>query len=235
MKEEYHKWYSPTLSKDIEMMVYGHAGYPVILFPTTMGRYYECKDFKLIDSVKWFLDEGKIQIYCPDSVNDLSWYNKDIHPSVRVRNHMYYDEFIENELVNTILKDKGLNKLAVAGPSFGGYIAANFAFKKAHKVSHLISMSGSFDIKSFLDGYYDDNAYFNNPVDYLPNDNNPELWKLNIILGAGEWDICLEANQKLAAILDQKKIPYWFDFKRWAKHDWPLWRDMFPHYLSTIV
>ena len=235
MKEEYHKWYSPTLSKDIEMMIFGHSGFPVILFPTTMGRYYECKDFHLIDSVKWFLEEGKVQIYCPDSVNDLSWYNKDIHPSMRIKNHMYYDDFIENELVNTILKEKQMDKLAVAGPSFGGYLAANFAFKRPHKVSHLISMSGSFDIKSFLDGYYDDNAYFNNPVDYLPNDNNPELWKLNIVLGAGEWDICLEANQKLADILDDKKITYWFDFKRWAKHDWPLWRDMFPHYLSTII
>ena len=66
LKEDYHKWYSPTLSKDIEMLVFGHAGYPVVLFPTTMGRFYECKDFKLIESARWFLEQGLIQIYCPD-------------------------------------------------------------------------------------------------------------------------------------------------------------------------
>ena len=234
MKEQYHKWYSPTLSKDIEMLTFGHAGYPVVLFPTTMGRYYECKDFLLIDSVRWYLDQGLIQIYCPDSINEFSWYNKQVHPSVRVENHTWYDKFIENEIVNSIRHQKGVSKVAVAGPSFGGYLAANFAFKHPDKVSHLISMSGSFDIRSFMDGYYDDNVYFNNPVDYLPDNNHPDLWNMKIVLGVGEWDICLDANRRLADILNAKSIPYWFDFRRWANHDWPLWRDMFPHYLSQL-
>lgn len=218
----------------MEMLVFGHAGYPVILFPTTMGRFYECKDFKLVDSAKWFLDEGLVQIYCPDSVTDLSWYNKSIHPADRARNHNWYDQFVLEELVNAICHEKGIPKVAVAGPSFGGYQAANFAFRHPEKVSHLFSMSGSYDIRSFLDGYYDDNVYFNNPVDFLPGSHHPELWKLRIILGVGEWDICLEANQQLADILNAKQIPYWFDLRKWAKHDWPIWRDMFPHYLSTL-
>lgn len=234
MKEEYHKWYSPTLSMDIEMLVFGHAGFPIILFPTSTGRYYECKDFLLIDSVKWFLDEGLVQIYCPDSVNELSWYNKEIHPAERVKNHIWYDKFIEEELVNPILKEKGMSKLGVAGASFGGYQAANFAFRHPSKVSHMMSMSGSFDIRSFMDGYHDDNVYFNNPVEYLPNNNDPELWKMNIIVGVGEWDICLDANHQLTSILNAKNMPHWFDLRRWAKHDWPIWRDMFPHYLSTL-
>lgn len=234
LKEEYHKWYSPTLSKDIEMLVFGHSGIPVILFPTTSGRFYECKDFGLIESASWFLDQGMVQIYCPDSVNELSWYNKGIHPADRVKNHIWYDKFVEEELVNAICHEKGIGKVVMAGPSFGGYQAANFAFKHPDKVSHMFSMSGSFDIKSFMDGYYDDNVYFNNPVDYLTGDNNPNLWNMKIVLGVGEWDICLEANQQLAEVLNQKNIPYWFDLRKWAEHDWPIWRDMFPHYLSTL-
>lgn len=35
-------------------------------------------------------------------------------------------------------------------------------------MSHAISMSGAFAIRQFLQGYYDDNVYFNNSVDYLP-------------------------------------------------------------------
>ena len=216
------------------MLVFGHAGHPVILFPTTMGRYYEAKDFMLIESARWFLEQGLVQIYCPDSINELSWYNKGIHPAERVKNHIWYDTFIMDELVNAICHERGISKVVVAGASFGGYHAANFAFRHPDRVSHMFSMSGSFDIKSFMDGYYDDNVYFNNPVDYLPGDNNSELWKLRIVLGVGEWDICLEANQRLADILNEKHIPYWFDFRRWAKHDWPIWRDMFPHYLSTL-
>jgi esterase/lipase superfamily enzyme len=234
LKEDYHKWYSPTLSKDIEMLVFGHAGYPLVLFPTTMGRFFECKNMKLIESAKWFLEEGLVQIYCPDSINELSWYDKGIHPADRVKNHMWYDQFIMDEVVNPICQDRGIQKVAIAGVSFGGYHAANFAFKHPERVSHMFSLSGSFDIKSFLDGYYDDNVFFNNPVDFLPGSNHPDLWNMKIILGTSDWDICLEANQTLAKLLTDKNIPFWFDERKWAEHDWPIWREMFPHYLSQI-
>jgi esterase/lipase superfamily enzyme len=41
MKEEHFKWYSTNLSRETEMLVFGHAGYPVILFPTSMGGFHE--------------------------------------------------------------------------------------------------------------------------------------------------------------------------------------------------
>ena len=58
------------------MLIFGHSGYPLVIFPTTMGRYFESKDFKLIESVRWFLEQGKVKIYCPDSIDRHSWYNK---------------------------------------------------------------------------------------------------------------------------------------------------------------
>ena len=234
MQEQHHKWYSPTLSGETEMLVYGDRGYPVILFPTTMGRYYECKDFKLVESAQWFIDNGLVQLFCVDTVNDMSWYNRQLPTPVRLRNHEYYDEMILNEVVHKVRHNTGTGKVAVAGPSFGGYHAANFAFRHPEYVSHLFTMSGAFDIRSFLDGYYDDKVYFNNPVDYLPGNNHPDLWKMKIILGTSEWDICLDANYKLAKILGDKNIDHWLDVRGQVKHDWPLWREMFPHYLSLI-
>ena len=216
------------------MLVYGHAGYPVIVFPTTMGRYYESKDFKLIESARWFLEQGLIQIYAIDSIDADSWYNKGIHPADRVRNHNWYDKFILEEVVNSIRHEKGIGKVCVAGASFGGYHAANFAFRHPEAVSHMFSMSGAFSINSFLDGHYDDNVYFNNPVDYMPGANHSDLWQMKIVLGVGEWDICLDANNRMHEILKNRGIEHWYDVRKWAEHDWPLWRDMFPHYLSLI-
>ncbi len=235
MKEEYKKWYSPTLSMDIEMLVIGHSGYPVILFPTTMGRYHENKDFQMMDAAKWFIENGLIQVYCPASVDKHSWYNKKIHPAERVKNHIWYDKFILEEVVDSIRKHKGYNKVCVAGPSFGGFHAANFAFRHPDRVSHLFSMSGAFEVKTFLDGHYDDNVYFNNPVDYMGSNNHPDLWKMNIVLGAGEHDICLDANKTMSEILKHKNINHWLDIYPNEKHDWPLWRMMFPKYLSLIT
>ena len=69
------------------------------------------------------------------------------------------------------------HRVAVCGASLGAYHAANIAFRHPDAVSHLISLSGAFDISSFFDGYYDDNIYFNSPYDYLPNIDDP--WKFN--------------------------------------------------------
>ena len=206
MREEYFKWYSHNLNMNMEMLVYGDRGYPIIIFPTTMGRYYESKDFKLIDSARWFVDEGLAQIYCPDSVDKHSWYNRSIHPADKVRNHIWYDQMILNELVNRVRWNTGTGKVAVAGASFGGYHAANFAFRHPETVSHLFTMSGAFDIKSFLHGYYDENVYFNNPVDYLPGLQNEHLYQMKIILGTSEWDICKDANYHMSHLLNSKGV-----------------------------
>ena len=234
MKEEYFRWYSHNLGMDMEMLVHGHKGYPVVIFPSTMGRYFESKDFGLIESAKWYLEEGLIQIYCPDSKDKHTWYNKAVHPAQKVANHNWFDKMVLEEIVGKIRWNTGTGKVAMTGASFGGYHAANFAFRHPEVVSHLFTMSGAFDIKSFMYGHYDENTYFNNPVDYLPGNNHPELWKMNIILGTSEWDICKQANFRLSGILNQKNIPHWLDMRGWKEHDWPLWREMFPHYLSKI-
>jgi esterase/lipase superfamily enzyme len=234
LTERYHRWYSPNMGIDVEMLVFGDRGYPVILFPTSQGRYFQNKDEGLIDAVRWFLDEGLVKIYCPESFDWLTWYNKGVHPADRAKNYAWYDKMILDELVPWAMHETGVGKVATAGCSFGGYHAANFAFKHPEKVGHMFSMSGAFDIKSFVDGYYDDNVFYNNPMDFLPGSNQPDLWNMNIILGTTNQDICKEANFQLSHILDQKNIKHWLDVRGWADHDWPIWREMFPHYLSTI-
>lgn len=64
-EEQHVKWYSPNLSKDIEMLTFGDRGYPVIVFPPQWGSYVENKDFKLIESAKWFIDNGLVKSIAP--------------------------------------------------------------------------------------------------------------------------------------------------------------------------
>jgi esterase/lipase superfamily enzyme len=234
IKEEYYKWHSPSLNRDIEMLVFGHAGQPVILYPTSKGAYYQNKDQGMLDAAQYFLENGKVKIYCPDSIDAESWYNKSIPPHARAWNHELYDRMISTELVPWAQHETGFGRMAFAGCSFGGYHAVNSAFRHPNLASYCFSMSGAFDIKQFTDGYYDDTIYFNNPVDYIPNDNNPNLWKMGIILGTSEYDICKPDNERMDAILQHKNIRHWLDMRPNATHDWPVWREMFPHYLSLI-
>ncbi|HLI92891.1 MAG TPA: hypothetical protein VKU83_04760, partial [Puia sp.] len=66
LSEEYHKWHSPVINREFEMLVFGYAGTPLILFPTSKGTYYQNKDHGLVGTARWFLENGRVKIYCPD-------------------------------------------------------------------------------------------------------------------------------------------------------------------------
>jgi esterase/lipase superfamily enzyme len=199
-----------------------------------MGHYYENKDFKLIDSVNWFLDEGLVKIYCVDGIDEASWYNKNIHPADRAKNHHWYDQMLYHELVPLARQETGVGRVATAGCSFGGYHATNFAFKHPDVVKYVFNMGAAFDIRDQVDGHYDDHVYFNNPMDFIPNAQSDYFWDMFVVLGTGTRDMCWNANERMAEILRNKGINHWLDVRPYAEHDWPVWKQMFPHYLSLI-
>lgn len=220
------------------MLVFGQSGFPVIVFPTSRSRYFQAKDFGLINSVAELIDSGKVKIYCPDSIDDESWYNKAIHPADRVIKQIAYEETILNDVIEFTFQDTGFDKVALAGCSFGGYHSANIAFRNPDKVAYLFSMGGASNINRFLDGYYDVNCYFNNPPDYLANLIDDFYLKhiksMGIILGTGDLDMCLDENKILSEILTIKHIPHWLDVRKQTGHDWHWWKQMFAEYLSKI-
>jgi esterase/lipase superfamily enzyme len=145
---------------------------------------------------------------------------------------------ILNDVIEYIKHDMGEVPIGAAGCSFGAYHAANLAFRHPDLISYLICMGGSYDIKPFIYGYYDDNCYFNNPPDYLPNLNGSwyldQIMNMGIILGTGDQDMCLEENIRLSNILNDKGIVHWLDIRQGAGHDWIWWKEMFPDYLAKI-
>lgn len=239
MKEFYHKWYTQYLNRDFEMLVFGESGFPIILFPTSEGRYYECKDHGLVQSLEYYLDRGDIKLYCPDGIDALSWDNYDIHPADRVKTHNAYENVIIKDVVKFAIHETGYKKVGVAGCSFGGYHAFNFAMRKPELVTEVITMCGTFDIKPYIYGYYDDNCYFNNPVDFMPNLNDEwylkKIREMKIILGTGEWDMCLDENKNMSNILTSKLINHQLDVRAKTGHDWNWWIEMFPEYISQQI
>jgi esterase/lipase superfamily enzyme len=235
MNEHHIKWYTPWLSGEFEMLAFGNGGgLPLIIFPISFGRYYQNKDFRLIGSVSAFVNAGTVTLYCPDAIDLESFYNKSIDPTDRMRTHNAYENVIVYDVFDFARWECRCHRVAVCGASLGAYHAANIAFHP-NAVSLLISLSGSFDISSFFEGYHDDNIYFNNPYEYLPN--MPDPWKYNhmgIILGTGEWDNTRDESYRLSGILNSKGIKHWLDEGKWRGHDWNYWRDMLPYYLSVL-
>ena len=238
MNREYHKWHSDRLGRDMELLIYGHGGLPVLVFPTSMGRFFEYEDNGMINAVWDLLENGRLQAFCIDSVDSESWYNRKIAPWDRVRRHRQYESYVLDEVMPMIRSRNWSNRIMTTGCSFGGYHALNIALRHPDVFTDCVTMGGAFDIHQFLNGYYDENCYFNCPPDFIANLNDG--WQLDryrsgnrIVLAAGEHDICLGENFRMANIFGSKQIPHWLDV--WANntgHDWPWWQQMARKYFG---
>jgi esterase/lipase superfamily enzyme len=201
-----------------------------------MGRFYDWEDRGMIDALRDHLQRGSLQLFCVDSVDAESWYNKNTHPSQRARRHDQFDHYLVSEVLPFSAKLNGNPFVVATGASFGGYHAINFGLRHADKVNRVLSLSGLCDVRKFLDGYYDENVYFNNPVDYLSNEHEPSrldaLRHLNIILAIGRDDGLLASNRHLSEALWSKDI--WHALRIWDgfAHDWPVWQKMVQLYIS---
>jgi len=236
MDREYHRWHSPRLGRDMELLVFGHAGLPCLVFPTSCGRFFEFEDRHMVAAVADKIERGDLQLFCVDSVDAESWYNRGVGPRWRIARHVQYEAHLLDEVL-PLLRQKNSNpRITALGCSFGGYHAANIALRHPDVFTGFLSMSGAFDLTGFLGGYYDDDCYFNLPLDYIPNLTDPWLldrYRRNTyVLATGVHDMCWNDNEQLARVLRERGIPCQLDV--WgdnAGHDWPWWQRMLTTYL----
>jgi esterase/lipase superfamily enzyme len=236
MVREYHKWHSSSLGREMELLVFGHAGLPVLVFPTSGGRFYEFEDRGMVAALSGKIDSGQLQLYCVDSVDMESWYNRAVAPRWRIARHMQYEDYLIHEVLPLIRQKNQDPKLVSLGCSFGGYHAVNIALRHPDVFTGLLSMSGAFDLSNFLHGYYDQDCYYNLLTHYLPNLSDPwylERYRRNAYILATGWDDhCLGQNQNLDRILTAKDIPHkLYIWDSHNAHDWPTWERMLREYL----
>ena len=238
MNREYHAWWSPALGRRMELLVFGHGGARVLVFPTSRGRFYEWEDRGMFGphGLGHHIAQGWLQVYCVDSVDAESWYNYAAHPGHRGWRQTQYMNYVVGEVVPFSQAKNGNPFLIVLGASFGAYHAVCFAFKFPHLVGRVIGMSGLYDIKRFTDGYSDDNVYFNNPMDFVRHEHEPgrlaALRRMDIILAVG-WDDPLRGeSERLSGVLWGKGIGNALRlWDGWA-HDWPYWQHMLRCYIG---
>lgn len=220
----------------MELLAYGHAGFPFVVFPTSGGRFHEYEDRGVIHAVRERLESGRLQILAIDSVDRETWYNRAIHPADRLHRHNAFDAYIVYELAPYIRDRTSWQRFGTTGCSLGGYHTINFALRHPELVPYAVSMSGAFDIPArFLDGYYDENAYFHSPLDYLPKLDNPAILERirsnYYVLAVGNGDPLFDNNVRLAHHMGVKQIPHNLDVWDGFGHDWPWWHTMADKFL----
>ena len=234
-------WYSHNLGMEMPLVAYGHAGYPLLMLPTAAADFLEYERFHLIGAIRPFIEAGRVRAYSINSVNRYSLLNEKASPQWKAELLTRYDRYITDEVLPLIRNETGERPLTT-GASLGAFLAANAYFKHPDLFRGTIPMSGSYDIRSYLRGYHDDNVYFNNPAEYLPNLNDdyylPLLRRADaifILSGQGAYE-APERSRQLSGILHAKGIPHTLDL--WGHdvdHDWPWWRKMLPYYLEKLL
>ena len=238
MNREYHRWRSRELGRDMEMLVFGHAGLPAIVFPTSQARFYEFEDNGMVAALGDKLEGGRLQLFCVDTVDAESWYNRGVGPDWRIARQVQYDGYVVREVAPFVRWRNPAPHLIAMGCSLGGYHAVNSSLKHPDVFTGCLSMSGAFDLKAlgFLPGYYDANVFYNLPLDYLPGLNDEwflgQMRSRRYVLATGDHDQCWNDNERLAAAMRAKGIPVQMDV--WGdgtRHDWPWWQRMVQVYL----
>ena len=236
-------WYSQNLGMEMPLVAYGHAGYPLLMFPTAAADFLEYERFHLIDAISHLIEAGRVRAYSINSVNRYSLLNEQASPEWKAELLTRYDRYVMDEVLPLIRNDTGDPRARpiTTGASLGAFLSANAYFRHPDLLRGVIAMSGSYDIRSYLRGYHDDNVYFNNPAEYLPNLNDDHYLPLlrradaiYILSGQGAYE-APERSRQLSRLLSEKGIPHTLDL--WGhdvNHDWPWWRKMLPYYLEKL-
>lgn len=234
-------WHSPSLNRHMEIVTYGHYGQPILMFPTAAADYLEYERFQLIDAVAEHIESGKVKLFSINSINSESWLNPRVPPRHMALRQVQYNGYIVDEVVPYIWNScRGRVGIITCGASLGAYHCANQFFRRPDLFDGMLAMSGGYDIRSYFHGdYHDDNVYFNNPIEYLPNLNDEGVLNqlrakrhIHILTGQGSYENPA-SSRRLSAILASKGIAHNLDL--WGydmPHDWPTWRAMMRYYLA---
>jgi esterase/lipase superfamily enzyme len=236
MNREYHRWHSPSLNRDMELLIFGHAGARVLVFPTSQGRFYEWQDRGMMNVIGEQLERGWLQVYCVDSVDAESWYCRWAHPGGRAYRHHQYFQYLLTEVLPLSTHKNQNPFLMTMGASFGAYHAMTFGLKYPHLVDRILAFSGIYDIRGWTDGFNNDYVYFNNPIQFIPNENDAHrlerLRHIDIIMAVGKEDRLAESSRTMSRLLWDKGIGNALrEWDGWA-HDWQYWENMMRLYIN---
>jgi esterase/lipase superfamily enzyme len=231
MRREHHRWHANDLGRDMDVIEYGHAGWPMIVFPTSRGSVFEYEDRGMVHALADKLEWGALRLFAVGTVDAESFYANDRHPRARIDRYLAWERYLLTDVVDLVKQVSGFSTMGLTGCSFGAYHAFTMALRHPDVFTSCIPMGGRFDISSLLDGYSDLDAYLLNPARFLPGLSDD--WFLSRIrqnkwvLVTGERDNCRADMEHAAWLLAMKNVPRTLHvWGNGSVHDWPEWMKM---------
>jgi esterase/lipase superfamily enzyme len=241
VNREFKSWFSPSLNREMELLVFGNGGARVVVFPTRQGRFFDFENWGLVESLQCSIEDGRIQLFCVDSIDSESLYGFGVPPQTRIARHNQFEQYILHEVAPLTRYLNPHEQLVALGCSIGAYHAVNVSFRHPGMFQRVIGLSGRYDLTQavgcypdLFDGHYDSDIYFHMPNHFVPNLEDPlllgKLRSLDITLAVGEEDYFCDSNRKISRALWEKGIWHQLDIWPGTAHKAQDWRQMVQRY-----
>ena len=244
MKHTEKSIHSAALDRDMDVMVYGEAGHPVIAFAAAGGSAHDWEANGMVDAVAELIESGRMQLFVVDSADDASWLAAgDIDP--RGAAQEAFDSFVVNDLLAFVKKTNGSDERPmVTGVDLGATHAMLALLRWPELFEGAVAMSGIYDAKYYTNGRLNSDWYTNSPVDFMANmpTDHPYVGELRdrfMAIAAGQGtgeEATLSTQRALDTRFAQLGLGAWFDY--WGgdvSHDWSWWTKMAAYFLPTAL
>ncbi len=221
----------------MELLIFGHRGAKVLMFPTRDGYFWEYESLGVVDQLRPRVEAGHLQLFCIEGLARETFYARHKHPADRIRRHAAFEAYILREVM-PLMADINWNPTTMAvGCSLGAYQAADIAFRHPHLFRKLVALSGRFDLtlgvehfRDLLDGFYNEDLYFHTPTHFLPGLAEPwrleRLRAMDVVLAVGDADPFLDNNRHLSRLLATKGVRHQLHVWNGRAHSASSWRRM---------
>ena len=244
----YYKEWSSVLNRDMEFKVYGSAGVPVLALPARGGRFYDWENNGMPDAIAQLLNEGKVQLFCADSIDGEAVLNGDAPLRRRAEMEEKYFVYLTAELAPRVLKLNGAEKgakLWVVGVDLGAAHAVNCRLRRPNLFAGAMGLGGIYDLSRFWGSEKDGLVLRSSPLLYLQENgiaNKLALAKaeensLMLCAGQGAYEDDAQADTNaLAEVLKAQSLPAHVEI--WGgdvSHEWYWWGKMLSLFVPRIL
>ena len=113
------------MDKDFDVIVYGEAGRPTVVFPEGDASCTSRENGGMVEALSEFVEDGRIQLFCFDSVDSEGWYAHGARNSYRLGSLMPYLDYVRSGLLPFVSAHAASQDLPlVAGVGIGALNAA---------------------------------------------------------------------------------------------------------------
>lgn len=227
----------------MELLIFGHAGTRILVFPTRKQRFFEYEDRGMVHSLRRYLEAGTLQLICVDGIDEDSLYCFEKTPEERIERHLEYERYILEEVIPFSAKRNPGSPLVSHGCSFGAYHALAIALRHPNHFERVLAFSGRYDLTlhamefhSLFHGYYSDALREIMPSHFMPVLKDTKrlraIRKMKFTLVIGDEDPFYEDNLVLSQAFTERKIKH--ELHHWCgnAHRFRYWRQMIRIYLE---